>query len=288
VVDLPATVKAQGGDYQTELQAYRLDTRMHGFAILGDGNGLPASGFLLGRSLQDKLHLSVGDRVEVVLPPLGATVSGRVAGFVDEPLGTLVYTSLPALESALGPGAGDPVNAAMLTFAPGADGAAARARLAALPQAGAVIDSRALYTSARSFMALFYAFVGLMVVLGAIMALALIYTTMSANISERLTEVASLRAAGMGRRRLTLLISSENVLLTLIGIVPGLIVGYYVARAFMATFSSDLFSFDLVLSPWTPLFVAVALIVAALVSQWPVLRAVDRIDVAEVVRERSV
>src|SRR5690606_24814573 len=109
-----------------------------------------------------------------------------------------------------------------------------------------------------------------------------------ANISERLTELASLRAAGMGRRRLALLVSGENLLLTLLGIVPGLVVGYYASAAFLSTFSSDLFSFDLHLRPWTPAFVALALVGAALLSQWPVLRAVGRIDVARVVRERSV
>jgi hypothetical protein len=38
----------------------------------------------------------------------------------------------------------------------------------------------------------------------------------------------------------------------------------------------------------TPAFVALALVTAALISQWPALRVVDRIDVARVVRERSV
>ncbi|HET6495836.1 MAG TPA: ABC transporter permease, partial [Thermoleophilia bacterium] len=224
--------------------------------------------------------------VRVALPSLDTTFAVRVAGFVDEPLGTFAYMSLPALRAASGSG-NDPVNAAMVVFAPGADASVVREELNALPQVAAVIDSRALYATAQSYMGLFYAFVGLMVVLGAVMALALIYTTMSSNISERLTEMASLRAAGMGRRDLAILISGENMLLTCLGIVPGLIVGYYAARAFMASFSSDLFTFDLVLRPWTPVVVALALIVAALLSQWPVLRAVERIDIAKVVRERS-
>jgi len=287
--DVPASIRSSSGVYQTALHAYQPATRMHGFYNLaGNRIQLPESGLLLGKPLRDLLHVSVGDQVAVELPSLGATIHEPVAGFVNEPLGTFAYLSLPALTRALGPGAADPANAAMVTFAPGADGAAVRSRLAALPQVGAVVDSRALYATAKSYMGLFYVFVGLMVVLGAVMALALIYTTMSANISERLTEVASLRAAGMGRRRLALLISSENLLLTLIGIVPGLIVGYYAAAAFMASFSSDLFSFDLALRPWTPVLVALALLIAALLSQWPVLRAVDRIDVAVVVRERSV
>ena len=289
VVEVPASVRSSSGTYRTVLQAFEPATSMHGFDVVGEGlRPLPDDGVLLGKPLRDLLHVSVGDPVAIKLPSLGATVDQRVAGFVDEPMGTYAYIALPALRGALGPGASDPVNAVMVTFDPGADGAAVRARLGALPQAGAVIDSRALYATAQSFMGLFYVFVGLMVALGAIMALALIYTTMSANISERLTEVASLRAAGMGRRQLSLLISGENLLLTVIGLIPGLIVGYFAAKAFMASFSSDLFSFDLVLRPWTPVYVALALVAAALLSQWPVLRAVDRIDVAVVVRERSV
>ncbi len=224
--------------------------------------------------------------MEVVLPSLDTVLTTQVKGFVDEPLGTFAYTSLPALRAASG-SAADPANSVMVTFAQGVDAAAVRDDLNALPGVAVVVDSRALYEMAQSYMGLFYAFVGLMVVLGGVMALALIYTTMSSNISERLTEMASLRAAGMGRRRLTMLIASENMLLTVLGIIPGLIVGYYAAAAFMTSFSSDLFTFDLVLRPWTPVVVALALLVAALLSQWPVLRAVERIDIAKVVRERS-
>ena len=289
VAVLPATIRSASGAYRTELRSFVPGTRMHGFSLpdRGAAEG-PTTGLLLGAPLRDLLGISEGDDVAIDLPSLDATLRERVAGFVDEPMGTFAYLPQPALRAALGPGAGDPVNGAMVTFAPGADAVAVRERLATLPEVAAVVDSKALATLARSFMGLFYAFVGLMVVLGGVMALALIYTTMSANISERLIELASLRAAGMARRRLALLISGENLLLTLLGIVPGLVVGYYASAAFLSSFSSDLFSFDLELRAGTLPLVALALIAVALLSQWPVLRAVDRIDVAVVVRERSV
>jgi len=288
VAVLPATIRSASGAYSTELRSFTPGTRMHGFYLQGDGAAATgATGLLLGAPLRDLLGVAEADEVAVKLPSLGATLRERVTGFVDEPMGTFAYLPQPALQEALGPGAGDPVNAAMVIFAPGADAAVVREQIAALPQVAAVVDSRALATLARSFMGLFYAFVGLMVVLGGVMALALIYTTMSANISERLTELASLRAAGMGRRRLALLVTGENLLLTLLGIVPGLVVGYYASAAFLSSFSSDLFSLELELRPWTLPLVALALIAVALLSQWPVLRAVDRIDVAVVVRERS-
>jgi putative ABC transport system permease protein len=110
---------------------------------------------------------------------------------------------------------------------------------------------------------------------------------MAANISERVTELASLRAAGMCGGELSRVITAENVLLTLAGIVPGLVVGYVAAAEFMASFSSDLFTFELAVRPTTFLFTALGVLAAALVSQVPILRAVRRIDIAAVVRERA-
>jgi putative ABC transport system permease protein len=69
--------------------------------------------------------------------------------------------------------------------------------------------------------------------------------------------------------------------------VPGLIAGYLVAALFMSTFSSDQFSFDLQMRTSTLILSAVAVMAVALLSQIPGLRAVRRIDVAEIVRERA-
>jgi putative ABC transport system permease protein len=55
----------------------------------------------------------------------------------------------------------------------------------------------------------------------------------------------------------------------------------------MASFSSDLFNFDLHVRPTTFLFTAVGVLLAALMSQLPILAAVRRIDIARVVRERA-
>ena len=54
----------------------------------------------------------------------------------------------------------------------------------------------------------------------------------------------------------------------------------------MASFSSDLFAFDLFIEPTTFLWSAAAILVVALVSQWPGLRAIRRISIPKVVKER--
>ena len=88
----------------------------------------------------------------------------------------------------------------MLTFDDGVERAEMRAALSAIAGVEAYVDSRGLYDLAQEYMALFYAFIGVMIVLGGVLAFALIYNTMSANVSERAVELAMLRTLGMSRR----------------------------------------------------------------------------------------
>jgi putative ABC transport system permease protein len=211
-----------------------------------------------------------------------------VAGFVDEPLGTYAYASLGTVAQLSGQTAADPqVDSALVRYGPGIDSNKATVGLAAAGVV-AVIDNRALFDLAQSFMGLFYVFIGVMLVLGAVMAFALIFTTMTATIAERTTELAALRALGMSRATVSRLVAGENLILTVAGVAVGLVLGYAVAAEFMASFSSDLFDFTLHVRVTTFLFTGLAILVVGFVSQWPALRAVGRMDLGRIVRERSV
>jgi putative ABC transport system permease protein len=288
VAQLPVTIEHAGQRYATALIAFPLPTSMHAFLMASGSSELPATGILVGTALESQLDLAAGDEVTLAFTGLDRDSRVRVAGFVDEPLGTYAYGSLPQLAQLIGSeAAGAATSGVNVRIAPGAERDAVLARLRDLDGVAVVTDLHALQHVAQSLMGLFYAFVGAMLVLGAVMAFAMLFNVMSANIGERLTELASLRASGMSGRQLSLLITAENVMLTVAGIVPGLLVGYVAAAAFMASFSSDLFSFDLRVRPTTFLFSAVGVLLAALVSQLPIFAAVRRIDIAQVVRERA-
>jgi putative ABC transport system permease protein len=110
---------------------------------------------------------------------------------------------------------------------------------------------------------------------------------MSANIAERTREVATLLAVGTDRRTVSRYITAENLLVALLGIPIGLVVGYLAAREAMASFSSDLFAFELSIRPTTFVWAALAVMAVGLVSQLPGLRAIRRINIAKVVKERT-
>jgi putative ABC transport system permease protein len=282
------TIERDGRRYATTLIVFESGTEMHRF-LTGDGaRELPPDGILVGRALEQLLDLAPGDRASVQADGAAGASEAVVAGFVDEPLGTLAYASRPVAANLLGPERLAAATADIgVRLAPDADRGAMLDRLESVDGVAVVVDARALQAAAESLMGLFYAFVAVMLVLGSVMAFAVLFNLMAANIGERVTELASLRAAGMSASELSRIITAENVLLTVAGIVPGLLVGWAAAAEFMASFSSDLFSFELHVRPTTFILTALAVLGASLVSQLPILRSVRRIDIARIVRERA-
>lgn len=295
IVVLDATLATDADLYSTQLQGLASATEMHGFVGLeGRPLDLPSSGLLVGQAARDVLGLSVGDDVSVSTPTLDVTLDMTVQDFVDEPLGTYAYADRDWLLGSLEQAGVDPdqlaspaVTSAYVRYESDASADEVRQRLLDQPPVLAVISTTALRDMFEEYLALFYAFVGVMLVLGGVLAFALIFNMISAAIAERAGELAIMRASGVSASQVNRMITVENLLLTVIGIPVGLVVGYAAAAAFMASFSSDLFSFDLDMSPWTPVWTALAVLLVALLSQLPGLRAVRRLDIATVVRQRS-
>ncbi len=91
-----------------------------------------------------------------------------------------------------------------------------------------------------------------MLTLGAVLAFTVIYITMTVNLTERTTELATLQAAGVPNRRLAAAPATENLTATLLAVPLRLAAGIAVGWTFL-----------------------------------PTLRFLRRIDIARVTRERA-
>lgn len=281
-VEAPAVLVAGTTASDQLLQVFEPGTRAHGF-----DDPLPAEGVVLSDLARRELDVDVGDPVEVLLPTLGDGTAARlpatVAGIVDEPVPSVVYTSIDQWERWSAPA----TDVAVVTLVDRDQHQSVRAALAADPSIVAVVDQRAMVEAVRSLMGLTYLFVGLMVAFALVMAIALVYNMVSVSLAERTGEVATLRANGVGDRFVRRTVTAENLLTVAAGVVPGTVIGWYVARFFIGQFDTESFSFDLVVHPRSVVLAIGFVVVAALVAQWPGLRALDRLDLASVVRERS-
>lgn len=294
VASFSASTTAHGETLATTLQGFEAGTQMHGWT--NPSESLPSSGMLAGAGIADKLGVSVGDRLTIDLPTHDVSIELEIVEFVEEPLGIPLYARYDVITEALrDAGVDDPetlmaeptVTTAMTLFDPSIDRATTIGNLEDIDGVLAVQDARSLYDTVQQFLGLFYAFTGIMLLFGAVMAFSLMFNTISVNIAERSTEFATLKASGMSDRTIGWMIVGENLFLTLLGIVPGVILGVWMASIFMGLFSNDSFNMSLMMSPWTVVIAAASMVAVALLSLIPGVRSVKRLDIGAVVRERA-
>ncbi len=277
------TAVANGHTYPTSLTGLRPATVMHGFRNPdGTFRALPADGVLTGAALARRLGVRVGDDLTVV-PAAGPARTVRLAGLVDEPLGTALYATNDTARSITNAEPGG----YLIRFGNGADRDRVRAGATGLAGVVAYTDTRAVERQLRSYLVIFWAFAGATMMLGALLAFAVIYVTMTINLAERTTELATLRATGAPTRRLTATVAIENLAATVLSVPFGLAAGVAAGWLFLRSFNNDLFSLHLSVGATVLLLAAAAVTTAAAVSQLPAARLIKRIDVAGVVRERS-
>ena len=291
VIGVGAIVEHETETFTTLLEGYRIGTQVHGFEppLTGDGA-------LLGQAMEDLLDVSVGDDISIELTSLEVSIDTTVAGFVDEPLGTMAYLDAETLTELVGE-QNPAITAEVLTdptittvkavFDDGVERTAVLDRLSDLEISAVVVDGNEVRDLIDEFQAFFYLFIGMMVAFGGAMAFALVFNIISVNVAERSNEFASMRANGLTHRRVAAMIAGETGILTAIGIIPGWIAGYLGAVAFMNSFSSPEFPITAELRPLSFVASAVVMFVVAALSLIPALRAVKRINVGQIVRERA-
>lgn len=122
------------------------------------------------------------------------------------------------------------------------------------------------------------AVVALIVTLAAGLALAVLFTLASTNISERTREMATLKVLGFYRREVHAYVHKEMLTLTVIGILVGLPLGRLVAGLLTNALRMPSLYFEVEVSPLSYAIAGFATLVFALVVQWSTNPALDRID----------
>jgi putative ABC transport system permease protein len=236
--------------------------------------------------LADLLHIRTGDRVEIHF------LTGRrqqfelpVALILDEPMGAFAYMDLQALSR-------------LLQKAPTANGAwlALDAmhtdeffrRIKALPALSGTSLREATIES-------FLATVGenirinntVLIIFACVIAVGIIYNSARISLSEHATELASLRILGFTRAEVTVLLLTEQVLLTAISIPLGCLIGYGLAALIAMLLSQELFRIPLIISGRTWVSAAVVVLISAIASAVSVWIRLQKLDLIAVLKTRE-
>jgi putative ABC transport system permease protein len=247
---------------------------------------VPETGLLLPRKLAEMLEVGLGNRVLVEVlegrqPTLDLPVTALMEGYV----GIEASMDFDALNRALGD---PPVISSVNLLTDSAKQPAFFEEVKGLPAVASLIlwdvsrrNFRETVGKNILIMTAFYtAFAGLI-------ALGVVYNSARIALSERGRELASLRVLGFTKGEVAWILLGELAILTLASIPLGWLLGYGLAWLITTGLESELFRVPLIIERRTYAYVALVVIVAALISGLVVARRIARLDLIAVLKTRE-
>jgi len=246
----------------------------------------PERGLLLSRYLADELHVHPGDHVQAhVLDLTGRDYDLRVAGVVDDYVGTGAYMRLERLHDVLGQG--PLVNAAML-----------RVDRSRLPLVYHELRSRpgvlaihhrqeaiaSLYRTMGDTLLLFAFF---NTILASTIAVGVVYNSARVALSERGRELASLRVLGLTHGEISVLLLTELAFMAAVGIALGFVIGRGLCWIMASALQTEMFRVPVVIEPSSYGFAGLVMIVATLLSSLSVWWRLRKLNLADTLQVRE-
>jgi putative ABC transport system permease protein len=285
LLEVPVALSANGESHTTVLRGLEADSRLYGTVTPGGKTVSTGDGLLLSSAVSRILNVGEGDTVTVQpLLPGGEEAELAVDAIVRQPLGDVVFARLDTAQELAG---GEGLASALLVSFTGTPDDALQERLLALPGGATVEYTQDVKEFINELNQLFFVFVGVMLAFGVALGFAIIFNTITINTLERRRELATMRTIGSGVGRLGAMLTVENVLMGLLGVVVGLPLGYIISLYFATLYSNELFDMPTVIYTRTYGIAALGALLVLLLAEVPSIRFVRRLDLPAVVREMS-
>jgi putative ABC transport system permease protein len=285
LLEVPVTLSAGGEPHFTVLRGIEGDSTLYGMPKPGGGRASPGDGLLLTGPVSKLLGAGKGDTVTVQpLVPGGQAAELTVEDIVENPVGDVALARLDTAQRLAG---GEGLASALLVSLTGGPNADIEQRLQALPGAPTVEYTQDLKDYINQLNDLFFVFVGIMLGFGVALGFAVIFNTITINTLERQRELATMRTIGSAVGRLGAMLTVENILMGIVGVVVGLPLGYVISLYFASLYQNELFDMPTVIYTRTYGIAALGALLVLLLAEVPSIRFVRRLDLAAVVREMS-
>jgi putative ABC transport system permease protein len=246
----------------------------------------PKRGLVISDRVANKLHLKIGDLVDVELTQKNDRIERLpVTGIAQSYVGLTAFMSLEALNRVMRDG--NLVSGVRILN----DVKALTPLYTAIKKTPA-IASIALQNSSRdnfrstieqNITTMMSVYVGLAVII----TFGVVYNSARIQLSERARELASLRVFGFTRAEVSRVLFTELVVIVLLAQPLGWLFGYGFSWSMVKGFESDLFRIPLILVPSTFAVASLVVITAAIGSALIVRRRIDRLDLIRVLKTRE-
>ena len=241
---------------------------------------LPEKGIFITEAIAKALNVKKGDTITIKsFLPGKEDVELRIADIFKQYLGVNAYMNIESMEKLL-------LEEQMITGVSVASQDDLKEELkdvksiSAVRSAGDIKLGFVEYLDTMNIMIMFY------MLFGGILGFALIYNATIIGISERTTEFASLRIMGFDKRDVYSMITKENFILAGIAMLAGIPLGAAMINGMVESFSSDMITFPVLLSPGIFLKAAAASILFVTIAQLATLRKVYNLNFIDALKSR--
>ena len=279
---LPVTMSVGGVEEDVVVIATNPDADFHGFepaSGASPSDSLAAGKLVLAATTAAKLGVVPGGQVEVDSPLVDDPVTLRVGTISDEMLGQPAYLSLDAASRLTGTAATS-YNALYIDADP-ARANRIREDIYDLPGAASVQVKAAYVDQLRKWLELFDFFGAVLLGFGAALAFVVVFTTFTANVTERTREIATMRTIGEDNLHLTIMITLENLAIAIAGLPLGVWLGVQATNAMFASFNTESYTLKAYIAPESVAQICLLMLVVMLLSEIPPVRRIFRLDLAE-------
>jgi putative ABC transport system permease protein len=150
-----------------------------------------------------------------------------------------------------------------------------------MPGAASVQVKAGLVEQLKSLLELMDFFGVVLFGFGAALAFVVVFTTFTANVTERTREIATMRTIGEDNLRLTIMITLENLAIAVVGLPLGVWLGVQATNAMFASFTTESYTLKAYISPQSVVQICLLMLGVMLLSEIPPVRRIFRLDLAE-------
>jgi len=249
---------------------------------------IPSAGLAMSRKLAEILHLKRGETVTLrTIKGQRRTYHVPVVEIADSYMGTAVYADIHYLSHLVGEEFA--LNGVQLTTDCKANSTAALYRqLKRLPALQAVTSRLDMVKSLEeTVIRNMGVFIGMIVVFAGVVFFGSILNASLVSLAERQRELATLRVLGYGPWQIGSLMLRESMIVTLIGTVLGMPVGYMLTVGMARLYDTEMFRFPVVCSTGTFVWTIVLAVVFTFAAHLFVQRSVHKMDWLEALQAKE-
>ena len=283
---LTAALRADNRTEYTLLYGIEKDSRLwHITDMYGQRYVPPTGGLILNWRTADKLKVRTGDTIELSCPALSEQyIRVPVTQVIYENVGGAAYTDIESIQRMLS--SVTPVNTIIASIRPGSmqsvkDALSEAAHVTWVADAQKTLQ--AYLDMMKSMKAMIYMFALMSIVTGGI----LIYNISMINLRERLTELGTLQVLGADDAEIRDMLRCEMCTYFLAGLLLGLPGSRGIKYLLEHVLVSDSYKIDMHVTMPAYLITFLICLLMAMLTVWMEMRAVRRISLTEVLKERE-